>query len=223
MAPQVDATVLRSLILLHSQGGGLQKWGQDLVQPGQKDTDKGDQSSKEHRTLADDLNVIYYSFEKPTFTPFTHPGYTKQPPTLPACPSPLPTDPPPASCEEEVRQLFHRQKTRKAPSPDGMSPSCLKSVLTSWPPIFTQIFNRSLELWEVSSCFKRSTSPRSPTDVNALTSVVMKSFERLVLAHLKDITGPLLDPLQFAYWANRSVDDAVNIGPLSQKSSAPTC
>ncbi|KAK0145059.1 hypothetical protein N1851_016045 [Merluccius polli] len=45
-----------------------------------------------------------------------------------------------------------------------------------------------------------------------LTSVVMKSFERLVLAHLKDITGPLLDPLQFAYRANRSVDDAVNMG-----------
>ncbi|KAK3546106.1 hypothetical protein QTP70_022870, partial [Hemibagrus guttatus] len=37
-------------------------------------------------------------------------------------------------------------------------------------------------------------------------------FERLVLAHLKDITGPLLDPLQFAYRANRSVDDAVNMG-----------
>ncbi|KAI3364298.1 hypothetical protein L3Q82_010820, partial [Scortum barcoo] len=36
----------------------------------------------------------------------------------------------------------------------------------------------------------------------------MKSFERLVLAHLKDITGPLLDPLQFAYRENRSVDDA---------------
>ncbi len=40
----------------------------------------------------------------------------------------------------------------------------------------------------------------------------MKSFERLVLAYLKDITGPLLDPLQFAYRANRSVDDAVNMG-----------
>nr|XP_061836676.1 uncharacterized protein LOC133619576 [Nerophis lumbriciformis]XP_061836677.1 uncharacterized protein LOC133619576 [Nerophis lumbriciformis] len=36
----------------------------------------------------------------------------------------------------------------------------------------------------------------------------MKSFERLVLPHLKDITAPLLDPLQFA---NRSVDDAVNL------------
>ncbi len=40
----------------------------------------------------------------------------------------------------------------------------------------------------------------------------MKSIERLVLAYLEDITGPLLDPLQFAYRANRSVDDAVNMG-----------
>ncbi|RCU34471.1 hypothetical protein DVA81_19570, partial [Acinetobacter baumannii] len=37
----------------------------------------------------------------------------------------------------------------------------------------------------------------------------MKSFERLVLSHLKSITDPLLDSLQFAYRANRSVDDAV--------------
>ncbi len=40
----------------------------------------------------------------------------------------------------------------------------------------------------------------------------MKSFEKLVLAHLKDISGPLQDPLQFAYRANKSVDDAVNMG-----------
>ncbi|KAK3548172.1 hypothetical protein QTP70_005203 [Hemibagrus guttatus] len=39
----------------------------------------------------------------------------------------------------------------------------------------------------------------------------MKSFERLVLSYLKDIIDPLLDPLQFAYRANRSVDDAVNM------------
>ena len=45
----------------------------------------------------------------------------------------------------------------------------------------------------------------------ALTSVVMKAFERLVLLHLNAITDPLLDPLQFAYRANRSVDDAVNM------------
>ncbi len=40
----------------------------------------------------------------------------------------------------------------------------------------------------------------------------MKSLERLVLAYLKDIPRPLLDPLQFAYRANRSVDDDVNEG-----------
>ncbi len=46
----------------------------------------------------------------------------------------------------------------------------------------------------------------------ALTSVVMQSFERLVLAYLKASTGHLLDPLLFAYRANRSVNDAVNMG-----------
>ncbi|KAL6120139.1 uncharacterized protein ACO6RY_04556 [Pungitius sinensis] len=36
----------------------------------------------------------------------------------------------------------------------------------------------------------------------------MKSFERMVLSHLKSLTEPLLE---FAYRANRSVDDAVNM------------
>ena len=59
------------------------------------------------------------------------------------------------------------------------------------------------------ACLKASTiipvpkKPR-PTGHNdyrpvALTSVVMKSFVRLVLADLKSITDPLLDPMQFAY------------------------
>jgi len=43
----------------------------------------------------------------------------------------------------------------------------------------------------------------------ALTSVVMKVFEHLVLKHLKAITTCKLDPLQFAYRENRSVDDVV--------------
>jgi len=81
-----------------------------------------------------------------------------------------------------------------------VSPSCLKVCADQLAPIFTQIFNRSLELCEVPSCFKLSTIipvPRKPTITGlndyrpvALTSVVMKSFERLVLLHLKDITDP---------------------------------
>ncbi|KAJ0001695.1 hypothetical protein NQD34_001491 [Periophthalmus magnuspinnatus] len=42
-------------------------------------------------------------------------------------------------------------------------------------------------------------------------SVVMKSFKLLVLHHLKSFTSPLLVPLQFAYRANWSVDDAINL------------
>ncbi|KAL6116235.1 uncharacterized protein ACO6RY_00902 [Pungitius sinensis] len=38
----------------------------------------------------------------------------------------------------------------------------------------------------------------------------MKSFERLVLSHLKTLTDPLLDLLEFAYRANRFVGDALN-------------
>ncbi len=96
-----------------------------------------------------------------------------------------------------------------------------KKILLHLKQIFTQIFSHSLELCEVPS-FECSTIipvPKKPsiTGLNdyrpiALTFVVMKSFERLVLTHLKDITGPLLDPLQFAYGENRSLEDAVNMG-----------
>uniref|UniRef100_A0A8C9W7S9 Reverse transcriptase domain-containing protein n=1 Tax=Scleropages formosus TaxID=113540 RepID=A0A8C9W7S9_SCLFO len=171
--------------------------------------------------LADDLNEFYCRFDKPCLTPYTHsdPLSTNHLTT-----QVTPTSPPPVPliCEEEVRRVFIKQKTRKAPGPDGVSPACLKTCADQLAPIFTKIFNRSLEMCEVPSCFKRSTIipiPKKPkiTGLNdyrpvALTSVVMKSLEKLVLDYLKDITGPLLDPLQFAYRANRSADDAVNMG-----------
>ena len=40
----------------------------------------------------------------------------------------------------------------------------------------------------------------------------MKVFERFVLRYLKTVTDPLMDPFQFAYRANRSVEDAVSLG-----------
>ncbi|KAK3515897.1 hypothetical protein QTP86_020857 [Hemibagrus guttatus] len=123
--------------------------------------------------------------------------------------------------EEEVNRLFKRLNTRKATGPDSVSPSLLKHCANQLSPVFTDIFNTSLETCHVPACFKTSAIVPVPkktkiTGLNdyrpvALTSVVMKSFERLVLSYLKDITDPLLDPLQFAYRANRSVDDAVNM------------
>ena len=45
----------------------------------------------------------------------------------------------------------------------------------------------------------------------ALTSVAMKCFEKLVMAHINTIIPETLDPLQFAYHPNRSTDDAISI------------
>uniref|UniRef100_A0A8C2CQ77 Reverse transcriptase domain-containing protein n=1 Tax=Cyprinus carpio TaxID=7962 RepID=A0A8C2CQ77_CYPCA len=170
-----------------------------------------------NQRLANDLNEFYCRFE----TPHIHSDHLS---TQPLTPPSIPLSPPPALqiSENDVRQVFRKNKRRKAPGPDGVTPACLRTCADQLAPIFSQIFNRSLELCEVPSCFKRSTIipvPKKPkiTGLNdyrpvALTSVVMKSFEKLVLAYLKDITGPLLDPLQFAYRANRSVDDAINMG-----------
>ena len=45
----------------------------------------------------------------------------------------------------------------------------------------------------------------------ALTSVIMKCFERLVKDHITATLPATLDPLQFAYRPNRSTDDAIAI------------
>ena len=49
------------------------------------------------------------------------------------------------------------------------------------------------------------------TDQVTLTSVAMKCFEKLVMAHINNIIPETLDPLQFAYHPNRSTDNAISI------------
>ena len=39
----------------------------------------------------------------------------------------------------------------------------------------------------------------------------MKCIERLVMAHIITIISKTLDPLQFAYFPNRSTDDAITV------------
>lgn len=69
------------------------------------------------RQLADDLNRFYCRFEQPSNelpsnTTSHPPDY--QPPIQPAL----------KICEEDVLRLFKKQKVKKAPGPDGISPSC---------------------------------------------------------------------------------------------------
>ncbi len=64
---------------------------------------------------------------------------------------------PPTSVLQISEDDVRKQKRKKAPGPDCVTPVCLKSCADQLAPIFTQIFDRSLELCKVPSCFKRST------------------------------------------------------------------
>ncbi|KAK3543884.1 hypothetical protein QTP70_030263 [Hemibagrus guttatus] len=149
-------------------------------------------STEANQQLAEDLNEFYCRFETAGLTPHA--------PSEHLSTKPLATPPPALQIsEDDVHQIFLKQKRRKAPGPDGITPACLKTCADQLAFIFSQIFNRSLELCEVPAFFKRSTIipiPKKPkiTGINdyrsdALMCVVMKSFERLVLAYLKNITG----------------------------------
>jgi len=94
-----------------------------------------------NQQLANNLNEFYCRFEPP----HTHSDHlSSQPLTPPA----IPLSPPPALqiSEDDVRQIFRKNKRRKEPGPDGVTPACLKTCADQLAPIFSQIFNRSLEL-----------------------------------------------------------------------------
>ncbi|KAK1803662.1 hypothetical protein P4O66_021066, partial [Electrophorus voltai] len=115
--------------------------------------------------------------------------------------------------ESHVRRVFKRVNTRKAAGPDGICGRVLKACADQLAPVFTDIFNLSLTLGIVPSSFKRSKKPR-PSDLNdyrpvALTSVVIKRFEKLVRDLITSSLPASMDPLQFAYRHNRSTDDAI--------------
>lgn len=86
--------------------------------------------------------------------------------------------------------------------------------------VLTDIFNTSLLEACVPACLKAATIipvPKSSkvTGLNdygpvALTPIVMKCFERLVLAHIKGSIDATLDPHQYAYRKNRSTDNAIS-------------
>ena len=161
------------------------------------------------RTLPDKLNEFYSRFDKPvTSSDVVVPDSSSSPPFVVQ--------------ENEVRRKFSHLKIRKAAGPDKISPGLLKKCATQLSFVFTDIFNMSLQTCMVPHCFKKSTvipvpKKTQPVCLNdyrpvALTSVIMKTFERLVLQYLKTCIPPSFDPFQFAYRANRSVEDAISMG-----------
>ena len=91
----------------------------------------------------------------------------------------------------------------------NMPPSRWKQCADELAPIFTNLFNASPHQHTVSVCFKAATIIPVPKmfRMNALddwrpvamTSVVMKVLEWLVLTYLKSVSNFSMDPLQFTY------------------------
>ncbi len=121
----------------------------------------------------------------------------------------------------QVRSTLRRIDINKASGPDRVSGRTLRTCADQLAGVFTSIFNLSLQLAVVPTCLKSTTIIPVPkrnavecfNDFRpiALTPVITKCFERLILSHIKANIPKDLDSYQFAYRANRSTDDAVSI------------
>ncbi len=121
----------------------------------------------------------------------------------------------------DVTRSFKRVNIRKTVGPDGIPGHVLRACTFQLAGVFTDIFNLSLSLSVVPSCFKKSTIVPIPkknkiTCLNdwrpfALTPIFSNCFEKLVRDYICSVLPASLDPLQFAYRSNRSTDDAITL------------
>ena len=121
--------------------------------------------------------------------------------------------------KEEVLKSMRKIKSNKACGPDYIGGKVLNVCSDQLAPVFQQIFQSSLDshklplLWKTSiiSPIPKKTPIKQKNDLRpvALTPIIMKCFERVILHHLLPAVQHLEDPLQFAYKRNRSVEDAV--------------
>ena len=168
----------------------------------------GGSSNVGETSLPDELNAFYARFDRentdvPSRAPIRCDGISV------------------SVTEADVRKSFRGVNPRKAPGPDGIPGRVLKTCADQLAGVFTDIFNLSLLRSEVPTCFKRASIIPVPkkskvTCLNdyrpvALTPVVMKCFERLIMAQINSYLDKNLDPLQFAYRHNRSTVDAISL------------
>ena len=121
--------------------------------------------------------------------------------------------------EEEVSRRFMLVSQRNACGPDEIPGAVLKHCHDSLAPVFTALFQRSLEAGHIPSIWKspnvvpvpKKPSPYALDDYRpiVLTSIPFKCMERIVLKRLLAATQSFQDPLQYAYTPNRNTEDAI--------------
>ncbi|KAK3550137.1 hypothetical protein QTP86_021072 [Hemibagrus guttatus] len=161
-------------------------------------------------SLPDELNTFYASFETSsdnTEWGHTHTG-TTQPPFSP-----------PTVSSAVVHRAMSKINPYKAAGPDNIPGRALRACATELAHVLTSIVNLSLSQSTVPTCFKTTTiallpKKSPPTCLNdyrpvTLTPIIMKCFERVVLAHIQSSILDTLDSLQYTYRPNRSTSDAI--------------
>ncbi|CAI5677546.1 unnamed protein product [Oreochromis niloticus] len=125
----------------------------------------------------------------------------------------------PSICIDErgIANLFRHTKS-KSPGPDNICGQVLRTCADQLSGIFHHIFSLSLELQTVPKIWKhvvivpvaKGSSPKVLNDFRpvALTSLVMKSFEKIIKKEILMHVEHHLDPFQFAFRAGRGVEDA---------------
>jgi len=126
-----------------------------------------------------------------------------------------------SSKRHQVRSTLRSINVNKAAGPDKVPGCTLKSCADQLAGVFTSIFNLSLQQAVVPTCQKLTTiipvpKKRSVKCLNdyrpvALTPIIRKCFEKLVLSYIKANIPADLDSLQFTYCRNRSAEDAISI------------
>lgn len=144
-------------------------------------------------SLADELNKFYAGYEAPS------------------------RDEMHIMTEHVARLMSQRLNTKKAAGLDNITGHVLKACANQLA-VFTEIFTLSQCI--IPRCFKQLSLFQSPQKNKssclndyrsiALTSVVMKCFERLVQRFTTASLSASLSPLQFAYRSNRSTEDVIN-------------
>lgn len=116
------------------------------------------------------------------------------------------------------KKAFHCTKVNKSHRPDNLCGRPLKTCARELSPVFHIIFNKSLEaqnvprIWKDTAVVWVPNSSRSTTlnDFRsaALTSIIMKIFEKLACLGILKSTESATDELHFALRPKRRVEDA---------------
>ena len=128
----------------------------------------------------------------------------------------------PISCAfSDVVKHFKKTNPRKSMGPDNICGKMLKACAWQLATPFCTLFQKSLDQNYVPLCWKsaviipvaKTSQASQPNDFRpiALTSLVMKSFERIVLQYLFSGVLKEIDVMQFAYQPKKCVNDAILI------------